>query len=330
MEKDKAEFPDYINSLLILFASVLERTGNTSPIHDIEGCLPESSVKYRLRALTKLHDINNIRTDYLNLFHPILELLKKAEYEEAEDYTRYIISFLITFYQKAIKKLSEKQFFKEVEQFKQLFSASENKAKYPFLDYPVFQHLLNGEKLSGDLEVSQSGSHLLHPSDYMFNVFKNFIIKPALNDPRTTFHNNILGYSVDTIRKDILKYGKCDFNESYNELTPDDIVLLYCYFNMRKHYFTSQFVFEKIYSSSNKHFGNPKLKPLFIDIGCGPLTSGLALGDIYCQKSNKKIDFNYIGIDNADSMLKKAKEFSQKCDISTSAKVLHHNLYSVP
>jgi len=50
---------------------------------------------------------------------------------------------------------------------------------------------------------------------------------------------------------------------------------------------------------------------LFIDLGCGPLTSGLALADFYFSKSGEKLKFNYWGIDIATSMQDKAKQFSK-------------------
>ncbi len=99
------------------------------------------------------------------------------------------------------------------------------------------------------------------------------------------------------------------FNEPYQNFPIEDKVLLYCYFNMRKHYFSSYFVFDKIIDFHKWFPQNPPT--IFIDLGCGPLTSALALADYYKAKTNKYLKFNYIGVDIALSMLKKAEEFSQ-------------------
>ena len=85
---------------------------------------------------------------------------------------------------------------------------------------------------------------------------------------------------------------------------------------MRKHFFTSSFVFEKIYDSLRPVFNDPEKTVVFIDIGCGPLTSGLALADLHAEKTGEKLTINYIGIDISQAMLNKAAQF------------LKHNIFS--
>lgn len=54
---------------------------------------------------------------------------------------------------------------------------------------------------------------------------------------------------------------------------------------------------------------------VFIDFGCGPLTSGVALAWYYLQLQNsnspQKLQFDYLGIDSCGSMLSKAQQASQ-------------------
>jgi predicted TPR repeat methyltransferase len=50
---------------------------------------------------------------------------------------------------------------------------------------------------------------------------------------------------------------------------------------------------------------------LFIDVGCGARTSGVAIASLYNDRLNKLINFKYLGIDIAGSMIEKANEFSK-------------------
>jgi SAM-dependent methyltransferase len=67
----------------------------------------------------------------------------------------------------------------------------------------------------------------------------------------------------------------------------------------------------KIWHSLNTIFSKRNCNPIFIDIGCGPLTSGLALGQLYYDKKGEPLPINYIGIDISEAMIRKAREFSQ-------------------
>jgi hypothetical protein len=52
---------------------------------------------------------------------------------------------------------------------------------------------------------------------------------------------------------------------------------------------------------------DPKIK--FIDVGCGPATSGIALTDYLLSIKNSKQQFDYIGVDYYESMLTAAADF---------------------
>ena len=80
---------------------------------------------------------------------------------------------------------------------------------------------------------------------------------------------------------------------------------------MRKHFFTTYAVYEKIFTTLNTNVFQKSKELVFVDLGCGSLTSGLALASLYYDKENGPISMRYIGIDIAESMLEKAKEFSE-------------------
>lgn len=102
--------------------------------------------------------------------------------------------------------------------------------------------------------------------------------------------------------------GQANFDKEYgNALTSKEIVMLYCYFNMRKHYYTSLSMFERL-GNLNEIYNSPK-RIKFIDIGCGPATSGIALVDFLNSQTNLPVKFDYFGIDIAASMRETAKDF---------------------
>jgi hypothetical protein len=85
-------------------------------------------------------------------------------------------------------------------------------------------------------------------------------------------------------------------------------VLLYCYKYMFAHYDAYRHVIEAKRAVFDEVFQHGK--PVFIDFGCGPLTSGMALADYYRNLYGNPLTVSYTGIDICDPMLAKAGEFS--------------------
>ena len=86
--------------------------------------------------------------------------------------------------------------------------------------------------------------------------------------------------------------GQADFDDSFGDLSPDDLVLLYAHLNQKGH-------LEELCAAFGQLLAGTKPEnPIVLDIGCGPFTGGLALaatlGADQC--------FDYIGVDRADSM----------------------------
>ncbi|OKH53427.1 hypothetical protein NIES2101_11280 [Calothrix sp. HK-06] len=156
-------------------------------------------------------------------------------------------------------------------------------------------------------------------SDEILSYFKNLLIKPfeqhiitkAWQKEVLDSYNN---KDFKTIRE-IVGGGQADFEEPFRGLTPEERVLVYCYNgNMQQHTVSQLYIFEKHANIFDKYFFEPERRVIFIDFGCGPLSSGIALAMYYAQvqKSNsQKFFLNYIGMDKAESMLLKAKEFSR-------------------
>lgn len=173
-----------------------------------------------------------------------------------------------------------------------------------------------------DSEESIEGK-IYTPDDEFTSVFDDLVINKLKNDPRTIkalesskndWWQVLLGESNDFIRANVIEFGRADFdfeqpslfNQSFSK---EDKVNLYCFYNMRKHYFSGVSIFD-----SYKEFFEIELKQIsgrtaFIDFGCGPLTSGIAFHQTF--KHNKEFSMKYVGIDISNAMRNKATEFSK-------------------
>ncbi len=115
------------------------------------------------------------------------------------------------------------------------------------------------------------------------------VIDRVRNDPRS-LGNTTLGLHAEQAFQAI-GGGQADFDAPRGDLTPDDLALLYAYWNQKGH-------LEELIEAFGQCFGQSESlpeNPIVVDIGCGPCTGGLALaGTLPC--------FDYIGVDRAESM----------------------------
>ena len=98
------------------------------------------------------------------------------------------------------------------------------------------------------------------------------VVRPVLDDPRSV-HGSSLGLSSQEAL-DVIEWGQAPFDEPLGDLSPEDRVLLYAYFNQKGH-------LEELTDAFRKIFANKVLKDLIVvDLGCGPGTGGLALAGV--------------------------------------------------
>lgn len=149
------------------------------------------------------------------------------------------------------------------------------------------------------------------------------VIQPILYHALTEAWNTEIGskilngtfkdYTKDYIRNTIVEQGQADFTTGYNGLTPDDKVLLYAYCYFQMHFSSTMAVLEK-YKPAFENYIWKKCKGVaFLDVGCGPLTSGLALLELSNKyfKPHKPFDYTYVGIDIAKAMIDLAIKFEK-------------------
>jgi SAM-dependent methyltransferase len=140
----------------------------------------------------------------------------------------------------------------------------------------------------------------------MDGLYWNSVVRDVLDDPRTIDSENLkLGYPFEKIREEVLAKGLTDFSQGhddskYGHLTAHDKVLLYCFVNLRMHFFAALATFEAHRALLEDLFASEG-RLLVLDIGCGPGTAGLALADLLPGRS-----FDYLGIDLAPPMHAKA------------------------
>jgi hypothetical protein len=290
--------------LVTHFGELFEKIGFYGAISAIKSNLPEdSSIRYRLNAVASFLRIGHIR-EYLDRFDTILTSLLNAQNYSDVDFTGQVIQDTINYYLIGKKALESSNFNTELIEFKSLFLSSDSRKKYRFLNHPLLKEYLDGY-ITEKIYVEPIANKVYVPSKTTYKIFQDLIIDQVVSA------GYLKRYKNDEIRSDILNYGRADFTKPYNELTPYDRVQLYCYFNMRKHFFTSYAIYEKIFTSLLKNIFDKNKTLLFIDFGCGALTSGLAIASLYNDRLNKLINFKYLGIDIAGSMIEKANEFSK-------------------
>ncbi len=121
-------------------------------------------------------------------------------------------------------------------------------------------------------------------------------------------------------RKQVLNQGAADFDSKYN---PDNK-------KEKDHYRTDYYVSAEGYMNMHleqnlavlrHYFSNPKDVPqpvLFVDFGCGPMTSGLALADVFSRStSNNRMQTAYFGVDASKNMVNKANSINKKYKLFT-------------
>jgi ribosomal protein RSM22 (predicted rRNA methylase) len=114
-----------------------------------------------------------------------------------------------------------------------------------------------------------------------------------------------MGFGMNELSNSVLRKGRTDFSAAYerdgNSLSPEELVDLYCYCNMKGHFFACMDTFQKASKTIEKLY-SPNKSIFMVDVGCGPGTAGLALAEVFPNRC-----LNYTGIDSAKAMRNKAK-----------------------
>jgi len=305
-------------NLIANAAEKLAEIGNSTISQSVVIDLPDSPSKYRLMALSEFALVDDKRTSYFTKFPSVLDKLDKSRLLFEEGNIRQIVDVLGYYYIKAKNALESIELTDKVFEIKALFKNETLIKQYPFLAHQILTDLINDVN-PFDLYPSEILRERLEPSQSIKNLFSKFnndyFNHPNINSEK----DDLWGLSRKEILDDVLIRGRGDFTKSYGKISAEDKVMLYCYFNLKKHFFTSYAVFQTVVSSLENFFANNEYKPVFIDLGCGPMTSGLALADLIHSNTGKGINFSYIGVDISNPMMEKAKSFKSLNIFSTES-----------
>ncbi len=281
-----------VQFLITSLAFYFKNANNKSFVFTCITNLKDTVLKYRLQAW--FHWKNYTRKEsHVKLFERYLETLSMSVSDENEDYTDDVLSDLHSYYFE----------FSSIAGFQELFDNSELLENFPILS----EYKKRKGSLDYRIELHENVDKIFTPSLFSEQLFSEKFIDYIKYHESTVWNNILLGLDTFTIRSEVINFGQANFDKPYKKLQPADIVKLYCYFNMRKHYYSSLYLFERCAWIKKLISKEGCLK--FIDVGCGPATSGIALTDYLLTIKNSKQQFDYIGVDYYDSMLAAAADF---------------------
>jgi hypothetical protein len=287
-----------VQSFVTHLAFYFKNINNRQYVNTCFNILNDSVFKKRIGAWLHHKRYQNFQ-EHITQFTRYIEKLSEARYDDEDDYTFELLNDLHEYQTSAFGTLTEPT----RTQLVNLFIDAELRAEFSLLE----EFAIRDSFLIPTLAVESYDRKEYEPSEFsneIFNThFLNYLKKKSVGYP-----NRILGYDTDTITRKIIKQGQADFDVPYDNgnLQAEDIVKMYCYFNMRMHFFSSLSIFER--SEIVEQYYNAGGKIKFVDIGCGPATSGLALIDHIYNITETKAVFDYYGVDCSIKMKEKANE----------------------
>lgn len=130
------------------------------------------------------------------------------------------------------------------------------------------------------------------------------VVDRVRNDPRSV-GGTYLGVTRDIVFDEVIGGGQAEFDEPWNDLSGDDRVLLYAYFNQLGHLEELTEAFRLLFANSSR----PE-NPIVVDLGCGPFTGGLAIATAFGRASR----LDYIGVDRSWAMCKLGERLASVAD----------------
>ncbi|WP_333621111.1 hypothetical protein [Sphingobacterium multivorum] len=251
--------------------------------------------KNRLKAWLHHKHYTNAES-HCKLFASYLEKLSIAITDGNEDYENDVLRDLHNYYLDTMALLEKRGHHVLMQEFEELFESETLIGKYKLLD--IYQRSKN--QFTAGLLIVEENHKIYEPSVFTDALFEDKFLAYIRNHQNTVWYEILLGYPTFTIRNEIINFGQAHFDNSYGALSSSDIVKLYSYFNMRKHYYSTLYLLERFNRLQDFHGTNGRIK--FIDIGCGPATSGIALTDHIHAIGGSEVSFDYFGVDCYQSM----------------------------
>lgn len=150
------------------------------------------------------------------------------------------------------------------------------------------------------------------------NLMANFVSQPFTN------HQTTPSWDYYAINKDkkyhlqkILNQGRANFTTNHQEngsqliLNSTDMEILYRYYYFQFHYTSSLYIYELGLEHLRNRIENKEF--VFIDLGCGPFTSGIAFKE-FCTAKSINTNMEFHGYDIAQVMLNTGNAIAQFSD----------------
>ena len=171
--------------------------------------------------------------------------------------------------------------------------------------------------------TDNAGHNCYEPSNSLHNLFENTVITPfkeSLPQEANIFENfSDIDY-ITGLREGVLEQGSTNFDVSSpwrgKVYTPERKVLLNCVLYFPMHLYSAY----HLYRTYNHLIEGENV--VFIDFGCGPLTSGIAFWAAAGQHN-----ITYIGIDSSKHMLNKAVEINTAGPFDNSDEPFYKNFH---
>ncbi|MCD4667308.1 MAG: DUF4145 domain-containing protein [Sulfurimonas sp.] len=286
---------EIINAFLILLSEQLEQANLIGAIKIIFEYLPESAVKYRLKASTLYLKINDLTTQYHNSFHNILELI--LESESHNGYRYRTVSSILNYYLTAMSQFTRVNNSNLAYSFKNLFL--NNKLKYDILNDTLIADIIDKVTVSNYLNIIDSINTQI--SANKINTGSCTIDKDIFDISIELSNYSKKLYTINQVNFTKIKQVSFDYIKSIGDPSElhirlnqgitiiDDEQLLYKYMvsygAMHK---------AKLYESFETIIGNlNNIKINIIDWGCGQALATLLLLE-YIKEHSLQIDIENI------------------------------------
>lgn len=287
-------------SFLGHFAIYFKKFGMTGMLNTVRQFLRDENLLNRIRAYVQTRDYNSVN-DYFDRLEEYLDLLSSAVDSGETDNLHDIVDDIVEYHGFVIRMLNRLNLGSRAQHFTKFLLNDERNDRYPFIS-------LVSDKINyvfAGLEIKDSQENIFTLSADVERIFNDHITAPVKNHPLTEWPKKPLGNTWDYNIEVILERGLANFDEPKNGVEPSCRVLLYCFYNMRMHFFTSKFLFEKIPGLIDLYRGAGRIK--FVDFGAGPATSGLAFVDFINLNADQPIILDYIGVDSSKAMRSQAE-----------------------
>ncbi|MCG9127312.1 hypothetical protein JT359_06875 [Candidatus Poribacteria bacterium] len=165
-------------------------------------------------------------------------------------------------------------------------------------------------------DLNMSYIHCNNDISYRFSEHYRELLKAQIVEPFRDAKPNVASLydqpdfkGINYLQKNILKRGSTDFDvptddEQFGFFTPRDKVLFYSADYLAMHLCSSYHIYRTCLIPQRAILECSQI--VFIDYGCGPLTSGMAFWNASGQRN-----ITYIGVDISNNMLNKAREINR-------------------